>query len=114
MATANMPYWLMRDRAADRRYLLKQREPYQPIVTTPSNRSACEICGRLPPDRFVRNQVARDIGARYVRTRSNRARIDAHLCQLYADRLTAAGMADWAGRLACDHCYLRFIHVINR
>ena len=84
------------------------------ITTSATNQSACECCGREPQDRYSRNQTARDVGARYVRTRANRVRIDPTLWPYYADRLgDAFPAATWAGKLACPQCRARLYARIN-
>lgn len=89
------------------------------LTTSTKNSQACEVCGGLSEDRFARNSTAIHSGYRYVRTRSNRTRIDPlwwdGSCGGYQSRLEAAGMTAelWAGKLVCVDCQHRFCKVVN-
>ena len=93
------------------------------IESTATNSRACELCGVLPPDRFVRNQTARNWHARYVKTRSNRTLITSDWWRpdsftgkdVYGAKLAAAGIhqADWAGKRVCRACYAKLIQAVN-
>ncbi len=85
------------------------------MITSTANSRACEICGQLPPDRFARNQAARDTHARYARTRSNRIEVDAAFWVRYPAKMQAAGLPAerWAGKRVCRACYELVIRAIN-
>ena len=85
------------------------------IATSPTNASACEICGTAPADQYVRNQVARDGHLRYVRTRSNRTRIETRLWEydFYTARLAGFPRQRWAGKLACHACRAKLVAALN-
>lgn len=86
------------------------------ITTSTTNSSACEVCGGECADRYARSQAARDCGARYVKTRRNRTRIDGGYWDLpsCAARLESAGVThEWLGKLVCEDCFARFSRAIN-
>lgn len=85
------------------------------IETSTHNAQACEICEALPADLYPRNQTARDLTVRYVRTRQNRRRVSNYWSTPgMAARLVAAGCTpEWAGRLACVECLRRVGKALN-
>lgn len=76
------------------------------IETTPTSKQICEICGKSPTDRFVRNQAARDMNTRYVKTRSNRTKVEKY----YAEK---AGCPEYTGKRACSTCYTAILDRAN-
>ena len=78
------------------------------LVTSPSNRSTCEICGNCPTDVYARNQTARQSGYRYAQTRRNRQRVDPGILAIpaWVARLERDGIPiqERVGKLACGEC----------
>ena len=74
------------------------------------NTQRCEHCGALPPDRFVRDQHARDSGQRYRRRRTNRVRVslEGYYAQTYPELAAAWAALGMDGKLVCAECQCRW------
>lgn len=71
------------------------------LITSDSNKSACEVCGECPEDTYRRNAMSRNSGYRYAKTRHNRVRLEwlpARVMPLYGA---------WIGKLLCPRCYAK-------
>jgi len=87
-------------------------------ATTTSARVRCEVCGRVPRDRYVRDATARAMHAPYRKRRAVRQLVYSldELERLgMADRMRAAwmGPAAWAGKRVCPDCWARLYAVIG-
>jgi len=76
------------------------------LISSESNNSACQFCGRVPEDGYSR-RPALHTGYRYAKTRSNRVKLvwlPEELKPIFGDRL---------GKLLCPKCYSEVTDAIN-
>ena len=77
------------------------------------SRQLCEICGQPSEDCHERRAYT----THSRKHRTNRTKIDAgYFDQRYSwrEKLIAAGMENWADKMACRSCHKKFTDVLNK
>ena len=86
------------------------------LITSDTNQSACQVCGKLPNDHYAR-RPALHTGYKYAKTRTNRRLIPSADDWAFKTPLLAGKLdkfASWQGKLVCVQCYQQFLDVVNQ